>query len=105
MEEILKADIFFFVATVAMVVITILVCIFLYHLIKTVKLVKQMIKRLEEGSEAVVKDLSRVRAKFFSGSLIGLVASLFGALTTGLGKFRYESAAKAVDDEDVSGKK
>ena len=105
MEEILKADIFFFIATVSVVVVAIMVCILLYHLIKTVKLVERVASRLEEGGEVIAKDLSRIRTKLFGGSVIGLVAGTIGALTTGLNKFRSEWPGEDTDEETVADKK
>ena len=105
MEEILKADIFFFTATVAVVVVAIMVCILLYHLIKTIKLVERVASRLEEGSEAVVKDLSRIRSKLFSGNAIGLLVGTIGALTTGLNKFRQEEPEKDTSKKTSGSKK
>ena len=49
METIIKADIFFFISSIATVVLTILTCILLFYLIKTWKNLHTLSEKLKDG--------------------------------------------------------
>lgn len=62
MNEVLHANIFFVITSVAVVFFTILTCILLYQVIKIVKSVRRIVERVESGSEVLAEDLEEIRA-------------------------------------------
>ncbi len=77
MNEILHANIFFVIASVATVCFCILVCICLYHLIKILQSVRAILSRIEEGSEVIAEDLSHLRASIMEGGIVSRIIGLF----------------------------
>lgn len=77
MSEVLHANIFFFITSVAVVVFTILLCVALYYVIKIVQSVRRIVARIEEGSEVIAEDMSELRKFFAQGSLISHILGLF----------------------------
>lgn len=67
MNEILQADIFFFIASVATVVFLILISVILYHIIKIVKSIRIIINKVEAGSEVLANDVSNLRSQIING--------------------------------------
>ena len=82
MNEVLHANIFFVIASVATVAFCILTCIILYHVIKITKSVRSIVERVEAGSEAIAKDVAQVREFVASGGLFSRIIKFFmGAQT------------------------
>lgn len=80
MSEILQANIFFFIASIATVVFCILICFILYHVIKITKSVRSIVERIDSGSEAIAQDAEQVRAFIASGGLFSkIVQFIMGA--------------------------
>ena len=77
MNEILQANIFFFIASVATVVFCILVCIALHHFIKILRSVRAILERVEEGSEVLADDLANIREVIVNGGFISRIIGLF----------------------------
>lgn len=69
MTEILHANIFFFIASAATVIFSILVCVLLYQLIKIIKAIRAIVERIEAGSELIAEDLANVRTYVQNGSI------------------------------------
>jgi hypothetical protein len=83
MNEILHANIFFIIASVATVCFCILVCIILYHLIKIMQSVRAILTRIEEGSEVIAEDLTHLRATIMEGGIVSrLIGFFFGSGNT-----------------------
>ncbi|MEL6804009.1 MAG: hypothetical protein AAFO91_09540 [Bacteroidota bacterium] len=76
MDEVLHANVFFIIASVAMVVFTIMVCVFLYHVIKIVSALRRIIERFETGSEALAGDIEELRANLNPARLFGFVMNI-----------------------------
>ncbi|MCD5381873.1 MAG: hypothetical protein LR017_00985 [Candidatus Pacebacteria bacterium] len=74
MSEVLHANIFFFVTSIAVIVFTLLLCIAIYHVIKILKSVQNIIDRIEAGSEVIAEDVSNLRSFVANG---GFVSQLF----------------------------
>jgi fructose-specific phosphotransferase system IIC component len=70
MNEILHANIFFIIATIATVVFCILTCVILYHVIKIVQSIRSIIERIQSGSEVIARDVAQVRELVASGGLM-----------------------------------
>ena len=92
MEEVLHANIFFFIASVATIVFCILVCVAFYHVIKILKLIRTIMERIEAGSEVIAEDVSNVRSAIVNG---GIIARIFQFVTGASGRRR-----RSRDDED-----
>ncbi len=77
MNEILHANIFFIIASIATTCFCILVCIALYHFIKIVKSVRAIVERIEAGSAALADDIEGLRATFLDGGIFTRILNMF----------------------------
>ncbi len=77
MSEVLQANIFFFITGIAVIVFTLLLCIALYHVVKILKSVRQVIERIEKSSEIIAEDVSNMREYFKGGGFFSHVISMF----------------------------
>ncbi len=77
MSEILEANIFFFITSVAVIVFTVLVSVAVYYVIKILQSVRRIVDRIDAGSETIAEDISELREYIASGSLISQVIGLF----------------------------
>ena len=78
MSEVLHANIFFFIASVATVIFCLCVCFVLYHVYKIVQSVRRIVERIEAGSELIAEDVAFVRNSMKGGlvRIIGMLASV-----------------------------
>ena len=82
MSEILQTNIFFIITSIAVVVLTLFVCVILYHIIKLLRSIRTIVARIEEGSEVIAEDVSQLRAYVVEGSLVSQIMSfVFGTKT------------------------
>ena len=77
MEEVLQANIFFFITSVAVILFTLLVCVALFYVIKILRAVRSIVERVDTGSEHIAEDISQLRAYLAEGSLISQIIGLF----------------------------
>lgn len=75
MTEILQANIFFFIASAATIIFSILACIAMYLVIKILVSIRAILARIEAGSDLIAEDISAARA-FVAGG--GLISHLIG---------------------------
>lgn len=77
MSEFLKMDVFFFVATLATVVLTVLAAIAFFYGIRVLKGIERILGEVEEEAKALRADLNDVRAvaKREGSKLAGLLES------------------------------
>lgn len=75
MSEVLHANIFFVITSVAVVLFTLLVCVLLYHLIKIVKSIRRIVERVEVGSEVLADDIEHIRESLNPARLIQFIMS------------------------------
>lgn len=61
MTEVLHANIFFVITSIAVVVFITLITIALYHAIKIIKSLRRIVERIEMGSERIAEDVDDVR--------------------------------------------
>lgn len=61
MDLVLQTNIFFYITSAAVVVVTVLVCIVLYYLVRILRDVRDMTDRMRRGSEALASDLESLR--------------------------------------------
>ena len=76
MTEVLHANIFFIITSVAVIVFTCLVCVLLFQLIKIVKAIRRIVDRVEAGSEVLAEDIDNIRSSFNVAKLIQFVMGL-----------------------------
>lgn len=77
MTEVLHANIFFLIASIGVVMFTILVCIALYHVVRILRSIRTIIQRVEDGSETLAEDVSQLRSYVVSGSLFSQIIGFF----------------------------
>jgi len=73
MNEILHANVFFIIASVATVIFSIIVSLILYHVLKMVKSLRKIIERFEAASEQVADDVAHARSLLYNGGMIARV--------------------------------
>lgn len=85
MDEVLHANIFFLIASIATVIFCILSCIILYHIIKIAKAIRSILERIEAGSEKIAQDVAHVRSLVSNGGVVSRVVS-FMVGASGIGR-------------------
>lgn len=75
MSEVLHANIFFLIASIATVIFCIMTCVILYQVFKIVKLVRSILERVEAASEVVAEDVAHVRGLIANGGIVSRVLS------------------------------
>jgi len=74
MNEILHANIFFVIASIATVLFCILISVILYQVLKITKSLRAIVEKIEAGSEMIVEDITRFRSTIAEG---GMFSRLF----------------------------
>ncbi len=82
MSEVLHANIFFIIASVASVIFFIIVCFVMYQIFKIVRIIRSILERIESASEIVAQDVTDLRASFKNGGWFG---KLFEIILTATG--------------------
>jgi hypothetical protein len=77
MNEVLHANIFFVIASIATVIFCILVSLILFHVFKIVKSIRTIVERVEMASEQVADDVAHVRELVASGGIVTQVVKFF----------------------------
>ena len=75
MNEILHANIFFMIASLGVLVLTVLACVLLYHLVKVARSIRRIVERVELGSEVLADDIENIRETLNPARLITMVMS------------------------------
>ena len=73
MNEILHANVFFVIASIATVLFCIMVCVILYHVIKITKSIRSIVERLEARSEAIAGDIQDMREFVSNGKMFSRI--------------------------------
>jgi len=76
MTEILQANIFFFITSIAVIVFTLLLCVAVYQVIKILKAIRRIMDRVEEGTEVLAGDIENIRTSFNPTKLISFIMSM-----------------------------
>ena len=97
MNEILHANIFFIISSVATVIFCILVSLVLYQVWKITKMIRQIVERIEEASELVAEDVAHVRQFVKNGGLFTRILSFIMGAQMARKKKRADVEE---DDED-----
>lgn len=77
MSEVLQANIFFIITSIAVLVFTLFVCVILYNVIRILKSIRKIVDRVQEGSDVIAEDVSQLRAYVVEGSLVSQIMSFF----------------------------
>jgi hypothetical protein len=88
MNEVLHANIFFFIASIATVIFCVLTCLILYHVLKIVRSLRAIIERIEAGSEVIAQDVAHVRELVTNGGVWSRLAQFIIGPTRGNGQKR-----------------
>lgn len=94
MSEVLQANIFFYIASVATVVFCIVVTMILFQVYKIVKIIRSILERVDSASEVMAEDVAHVRQLVATG---GLLSTIFGLV---FGSKRKKNHAKKSDDTE-----
>ena len=73
MNEILHANVFFVIASIATVIFTLIVSLVLYNVLKMVKSIRRIVERIEAASEQVAEDVAQARDLLYNGGMIARV--------------------------------
>lgn len=92
MNEILHANIFFVIASIATVIFCIIISLILFHVLKLVKSIRRIVERIEAASEQVADDMAQARSLLYNG---GMIARVMGFMAGKRGKTRRSRS----DDE------
>lgn len=91
MEELIKADAFFFITSVAIILITILLGVALIYLIQILRTTRDFMKKVKIEGEDIMADLKDLRERLKTEASLGKrVGYLFGFIR----KFNFKSKNK-----------
>jgi hypothetical protein len=80
MSEVLQANIFFLIASIATLVFCLMVMVILFQVYKITRLVRSLLERIDIASETVAQEVAHVRQLVTQGGLVGkLVSMVFGS--------------------------
>jgi hypothetical protein len=77
MDEVLHANIFFFITSVAVVLFTLLLCLALYHVVRILQSIRRIVERIDASSEMIVEDVEQLRSYVLEGSLVSQIVGFF----------------------------
>lgn len=77
MSEILEANIFFFIASVGVIIFITLVAAALYQVIVILQAIRRIIDRIDAGSETIAEDVAQLRTYVVGGSLFSQIMGFF----------------------------
>ncbi|MFM2374557.1 MAG: hypothetical protein RLZZ234_552 [Candidatus Parcubacteria bacterium] len=99
MSEVLHTNIFFIITSISVVVVTCMVAVALYYLIRILRAVRDIAERVREGSEVIAEDVATVRAGIVSGRFFTDVVKRASAMT-GFGARRTKRTKKTDTTND-----
>ena len=89
MNEILHANVFFVIASVATVVFCIIVTMILWHVLQMVKRLRTIVERVEEASEQIAHDAAHLRRFVTQGGVFSkMIGIIMGVMASGQGRNR-----------------
>ncbi len=97
MSEVLQANVFFVITSVAVVVLTVLACVALWYVIRILKNVRDITERIKRGSEQLAEDALAVRT-FVNEGVIGTITNLLGKLTQSKTSRTQKSKKESTED-------
>lgn len=80
MSEVLHANVFFFITGSAVIVLTALLCVALFHGIKILKSIQRIVARIDQGAEVLSEDMQSIRMHIAGGGVVRkFIHFLFGS--------------------------
>ncbi len=76
MTEVLHTNVFFFITGIAVIVISVIFIILLFHVIRALKSIRRILGSIERGTEVISEDMQNIRNHFASGGFVGGLLSL-----------------------------
>jgi adenylosuccinate lyase len=70
MSEVLEANIFFFITSIAVVVLTGLLSVLFYYLITILRTVRRIVDRVESGTATIADDIEQLRTYVLEESFL-----------------------------------
>ncbi|MCI0542457.1 hypothetical protein L0Y69_01725 [bacterium] len=67
MDSLARSDLFFFITTIAVVLVTALVVAALIYVVRILRDIKSLSQKLEEGGDAIASDISSVHSSIKAG--------------------------------------
>lgn len=83
MNEIMQANIFFIIASVGVVLFTIITSFILYQVYKIVRTVRRIVDRIEAGSEVLVDEIEDLRARFNPSNMLAFIMNIIPGMSGG----------------------
>jgi uncharacterized protein YoxC len=80
MENLIQSDIFFFVTTIAVVIVSIVVIVAGIYLVKTLKDIRETIRIVKEEASLIIDDVDELRSDI--KGKVKLVSGFVGAITS-----------------------
>ena len=93
MDEVMQANIFFIIASVATVIFSLVIALVLFQIYKIVKIMRSIIERIDRVSETATEDAAQLRQFIAGGGVFATVAKLFM-------KHKHRRTHRAQDDEN-----
>ena len=105
MNETLHANIFFFITSVAVVAVTLMLVVVLWYVISILREVRKVATKVSQASEGLERDLEFIRAEVRSniGKLAGFVSTVGGFFLGGLTKKKRPATKKRSESETETG--
>ena len=80
MTEVLQANIFFLIASIATVIFCIVITMILFQGYKIMKVIRSILERVDSASETMSEDVAHVRKLVATGGLVSTIMGLvFGS--------------------------
>jgi hypothetical protein len=94
MNEILHANIFFIIASIATFVFCILTSAILYHVLKIMRSIRSIVERIEAGSEVIANDVANVRELIAGGGMFSRAFQFIMGITHGRSSSRSKKRSR-----------
>lgn len=98
MDELLQANVFFFISSVAAILFTLFLCVALYHIIKILRSLRKILERVEHGSEVMAEDIEQIRSFVLEGSLISQIIGFFFKRTSNAARKRKKKKVSVSEE-------
>jgi MFS superfamily sulfate permease-like transporter len=104
MSEVLQANIFFFITSVAVVFVTVLIGVALFYLVSILRNIRDISERVKRGSEVLGRDFSDLRGAVKregakTGQIISVITSFFASRTKRRSSRRTKAKQKPGEEE------
>jgi hypothetical protein len=87
MNEILHANIFFIITSIATVIFSIIASLILWQVFKLVKSLRMIVERVEVASEQIAHDAANLRGFVTQGGIFSkMIGIIMGAVASGRGR-------------------